>query len=154
MTGGGSVRRVLYLALGFFVISLSGPFAEGAVFYVTQKGAGLRDGASWANAYGEGRFPIVLSEARAGAEFWIAKGRYRPDTQGRQDRSFVLPPGAALYGGFVGFENSVEQRNSEVHVTVFTGDLDLDDTVNSHGVTEKVEDIKRGEQSNGFEMYR
>lgn len=142
MTGGGSARSFFRLALGLFVISLSGPFAEGAVFYVTQKGAGIKDGSSWANACGEARFPVVLSETRAGAEFWIAKGRYRPDTQGRVDRSFVLPPGVALYGGFSGFENSVEQRNPEVNVTVLTGDLGLDDTVNSHGVTEKSENIK------------
>jgi len=142
MTGGGSARRFFRLALGLFVISLSGPFAEGAVFYVTQKGAGIKDGSSWANACGEARFPVVLSETRAGAEFWIAKGRYRPDTQGRVDRSFVLPPGVALYGGFSGFENSVEQRNPEVNLTVLTGDLALDDAVNSHGVTEKAENIK------------
>ena len=146
MTGGCSVRRGLCLALGFFVFSLSGPFAEGAVLYVTQKGAGVRNGLSWANACGEARFPGVLSEARAGTEFWIAKGRYRPDTQGRVDRSFVLPPRVALYGGFSGFENSVEQRNPEINVTVLTGDLGLDDTVDSHGVTEKVENIK-GENS-------
>ncbi|MDD3391321.1 MAG: hypothetical protein PHO98_08460, partial [Synergistaceae bacterium] len=62
------------------------------------------------------------------------------------DRSFVLPPRVALYGGFSGFENSVEQRNPEINVTVLTGDLGLDDTVDSHGVTEKVENIK-GENS-------
>lgn len=141
MTVGASVRRALCLVLGLFIISLSGPFAEGAVLYVTQKGAGNRDGSSWSNACGEARFPVVLSEARSGTELWIARGRYRPDTQGRQDQSFVLPPGVALYGGFSGFENTVEQRDPEINVTVLTGDLGLDDAVNSHGVTEKVEDI-------------
>ena len=129
------------LCLLVFVCFLSEGFAEGAVRYVTQKGAGLRDGSSWANACNEETFPVLLSEAVPETEFWVARGRYRPDTGGRQDRSFNLPAGVALYGGFSGFENSLEQRDPEVNVTVLTGDLGLNDTVNSDGVTERIENI-------------
>jgi len=94
------------LCLLVFVCFLSEGFAEGAVRYVTQKGAGLRDGSSWANACNEETFPVLLSEAVPETEFWVARGRYRPDTGGRQDRSFNLPAGVSLYGGFSGFENS------------------------------------------------
>ena len=136
-------RYIPRIALVFFVfvLSLSGSFAHAAVFYVTQDGAGLRDGSSWANACGEERFQLALSEAPRGIEFWVAEGRYRPGRPNRPYSAFILPPGVSLYGGFSGFESALEQRNPEINATILTGDLSLDDTVNSLGVTERTEDI-------------
>ena len=131
----------LFILLGFLVLSLFSRHAEGAIFRVTQNGAGLRDGSSWTNACDAGRFPQLLSGATPGTEIWIAEGRYRPGSPNRPYSAFILPPGVSLYGGFAGNEVSVEQRDPLAHVSVLTGDLSLDDTVNSHGVTERVEDI-------------
>jgi len=131
----------LFILLGFLFLSLFSRHAEGAIFHVTENGAGLRDGSSWANACDAGRFPQLLSEASPGTEIWIAEGRYRPGSPNHPYSAFILPPGVSLYGGFAGNEVSAEQRDPLAHVSVLTGDLSLDDTVNSHGVTERIEDI-------------
>ena len=65
----------------------------------------------------------------------MAEGRYRPAVTLQRSASFVLKTGVALYGGFAGTETDRDQRDPEVNVTVLTGDLGLDDTVNGHGVT-------------------
>ena len=122
----------LFIA-GFLILS-SGR-CEGAVKYVTQGGGGNRSGSSWSNALGESQFISALASASSGTEFWVAEGRYRPAVTLQRSASFVLKTGVTLYGGFAGTETDRDQRDPEVNVTVLTGDLGLDDTVNGHGVT-------------------
>ncbi len=109
--------------------------------YVTQGGAGSRNGDGWANAYGEAEFPAAILSAGAGDEFWVAKGAYRPvipagvPTSDDMKASFVLKDGVAFYGGFAGAETVSADRNPAANVTVLTGDLMNDDTNKVNGVT-------------------
>ncbi len=107
------------------------------MFFVTQAGAGNRNGSSWDNAFGEAEFCQNLNGSSVGDEFWVAAGRYRPSTTGDKTWYFVLDPGVSLYGGFAGTETSRSQRNWRTNVTVLTGDLDFNDTVDARGVTRK-----------------
>ena len=146
--------QVFCAALVLFCIPLGA--GEGAVFYVTQEGAGLRNGSSWENACGEAEFKAALDAAPFGSEFWVAAGKYRPLPSStppagtvpvpEREVSFALKSGVTLYGGFLGSETLRRQRNFTENVTVLTGDLDLDDVVDDDGVTETAEDI-RGENS-------
>ena len=48
--------------------------AEAAHYYVTQSGAGTRDGLSWVNALDEAGFRAKLEAASNGDIFWVARG--------------------------------------------------------------------------------
>ena len=127
-------------------------FAEGAVFYVTESGAGAKDGSRWEDAYGEAEFSQNLNGSSMGDEFWVAAGRYRPSTTGDKTWYFVLDPGVSLYGGFAGTEASRSQRNWRTNVTILTGDLDFNDTVDARGVTRKASDINAAGSGNSIRV--
>ena len=139
----GVVLYLSFLILSFSLFfSLSG-MSEGAVKYVTRTGSGNKSGASWADALDEAGLRGALDSAVSGTEFWVARGRYRPVTglgdapAAARSAAFSLKTGVALFGGFAGTENSRDQRNPGANVTVLTGDIELNDTVNADGVTLK-----------------
>ena len=82
-----------------FVFLFLLPPASEAVIYVTQNGAGAKDGSRWEDAYGEAEFCQHLNNSPVGTEFWVAAGKYRPSTTGDKTWYFVLDPGVSLYGG-------------------------------------------------------
>ena len=148
MAGFRRKRCGVVLILSFLILSFSLFFSfsgmsEGAVKYVTRTGSGNKSGASWADALDEAGFRGALDSAVSGTEFWVARGRYRPVSSlggapaVARSAAFNLKTGVALYGGFAGTESSRDQRNPGVNVTVLTGDIELNDTVNTDGVTLK-----------------
>lgn len=104
------------------------------------------DGTSWANAY---RHPIdALTEANAlpeprDVQIWIARGTYMidggliPDGTGVHEPGttsvkFNMQSGIGMYGGFLGTEQSLQDRMlpiPEANLTVLTGDTDNNDVV-------------------------
>ncbi len=98
------------------------------------------DGTSWENAFPnlQDALTIVIS----GSQIWVAEGVYYPDEGAGQTNdvitsTFTLPDGVALYGGFMGIEGSLEERNWETHITVLSGDIDHEtypDTTDIHGM--------------------
>ena len=56
----------------------------------------------------------------------MATGVYTPGTS--TSDSFALVPGVAVYGGFAGTETARSQRDWANNVTVFSGDIDNNDT--------------------------
>ena len=101
------------------------------VVFVTPGGAGLMDGSSWSNAIagnsptgnGYSKLADTLRHANAGAHFWIKEGTYFPSTDNDRSKSFQVPEGVMVYGGFGGNESSEEQRNSNNHFSVLSGDI-------------------------------
>jgi predicted outer membrane repeat protein len=104
------------------------------VLFVDASAAGSANGADWANAF------LTLTEALGAVsggdcaieEIWIAKGTYLPDPSGLADSreaTFAIPSDVALYGGFPtgGGDGTFDARNTFVHRTVLSGDLDNDD---------------------------
>ncbi len=82
------------------------------IIYVKQ--GALGSGASWEDATGDLQY--ALSIATAGDELWVAEGTYLPTTCDQctpADRtiSFKVPNGVKLYGGFLGNEKRLNQRN-------------------------------------------
>ncbi|MBV7339786.1 right-handed parallel beta-helix repeat-containing protein [Chloroflexi bacterium TSY] len=118
------------------------------ILYVDANAQGANDGTSWTDAY------IKLQDALAEQpncsdvdQIWVAAGVYYPDEGGGQtdnDRNatFQLLNGVTLYGGFDGSENSVDQRDIELNVTILSGDIDGDDTNSDNNfVAESADDI-------------
>lgn len=101
--------------------------------YVDADAKGGGDGTRWADAYGH---PQLAFDARACVgrfltEIWVAKGTYVPTafTNRGDPRTahFTLASGLGLYGGFAGFEQSLDQRDVLAHETILSGDLNGDD---------------------------
>ena len=85
----------------------------GPVIYVTQPGAGLRDGSSWDNALGDNQLQIAIDAAAncgGNGQVWVATGVYKPTTGSDRNASFALRNGVALYGGFAGTETALTDR--------------------------------------------
>jgi len=100
--------------------------------YVTVMGAGKKDGTSWANAAAGLQYPLSINSASK-CEVWVASGEYTPSASGDRQASFQLKNNLALYGGFVGTETQLNQRDWKQNVTVLSGDLGItkDDSDNS-----------------------
>ncbi len=147
-----STRKMAFTMLAVCLAFVSP--ADARVYRVNGSAAAGGDGGSWSAPLDEAGFAAALSGAASGDEFWIAKGVYRPAipasadgvTSVDQGKSFTLPNGVALYGGFVGSETAREQRDPDKHCVVLTGDLELDDGRDARGVTLSA-DMIRGTNS-------
>lgn len=90
------------------------------------------DGLSWTSAFSD--LQQALSIAQSGDSIWIAKGTYKPTLDNDRWKSFVLPSGVMLYGGFAGTETHFDQRDWEQNPTILSGDIGVsgDSTDNSY----------------------
>jgi hypothetical protein len=96
------------------VCALAGaPSALAAIVYVDASAtSGADDGTSWSDAFqGPSGLRRALAAAASGDEDWVADGTYLPTLSGVRTRSFDLKTNVKLYGGFVGGETSLSQRD-------------------------------------------
>ncbi|MBV6396483.1 MAG: hypothetical protein HFACDABA_02081 [Anaerolineales bacterium] len=91
--------------------------------YVDASASGTNSGYSWTNAYTD----LQSALADSCTEIWVAAGSYIPHAS---DRSvpFALQNGVAIYGGFVGTETLLSERDPLANVTTLSGDLNGDDS--------------------------
>ena len=109
--------------------ALCGGRAAGQDVLHVRAGAGSAgDGSSWAKAFPE--LVPALAAAQDGDQIWVAQGAYTPAAGGLdQDATFLLPDGVAVYGGFLGNELTLAQRDPASHLVVLSGDLLGDDAL-------------------------
>lgn len=108
------------------------------IIYVNIHASGNQTGASWADAFSHVNDAFLAAEY--GDEIWVAQGRYTPTVTGDRTASFQLKNGVKLYGGFVGNETLLEQRDFQAHPTVLSGEIG-DSTV----LTDNCYTVVRGE---------
>lgn len=99
--------------------------AQSAVWYINANAKGANTGGSWADAYTDLQSALALTSAQWGDEIWVAKGTYKPTTGTDQTKSFVMPSGVAIYGGFAGDETTSTQRNWTINTTILSGNLGM-----------------------------
>lgn len=112
--------------------------AQPPPWFVKPTAQGLGDGSSWANAC---TLQYALERALSGHDIWVMQGIYYPSiifpsgTDNRR-KTFHIPEDVLVYGGFVGTETVLTQRNPEVNETTLDGNfqLDSDPTNNSYHV--------------------
>ena len=78
-------------------------------------------GNSWENAYGD--LQTALKSAKKGDQIWVAAGIYVPTYDGDRSAAFNLINEVSMYGGFAGFETSIEERNLAVNQTILSGEI-------------------------------
>lgn len=88
-------------------------------YYVSTQGNG--NGSSWSQASKD--LPGILAISQAGDQVWVAAGTYYPTTGNDRHASFVIPTGVAVYGGFAGFEQQLNERNWQAHATILSGEI-------------------------------
>ncbi len=105
--------------------------------YVKHDANGSNNGSSWASAYT--RLQTALAHAACG-EIRVARGIYIPTDDADTSISFNIRPGQRVYGGFIGTELHLDQRDPAANRTVLSGDLDGDDDTDADGVLVNVTD--------------
>lgn len=90
--------------------------------YVNQNvSGGLQNGSTWADAFPD--LQQALAVAQAGDAVWVAQGTYYPTKDADRLVSFVLNRGVKLYGGFVGTETALQQRDYAQYRSILSGDI-------------------------------
>ncbi len=79
------------------------------------------NGSSWENASGD--LAAVLFAARKGDEIWVAAGTYTPTSTNDRNSSFIIADGIKVYGGFLGTETMIPQRNWIKNKTILSGEI-------------------------------
>lgn len=90
-----------------------------AQIFVKPNGNG--DGSSWNNAISD--LNAALSLANYGDEIWVAAGTYVPSLNGNRNKSFLIPDGVKVYGGFNGHESDLYERNITDNPTILSGEI-------------------------------
>jgi predicted outer membrane repeat protein len=109
--------------------------------YVKSVSTGTGDGSSWANASSD--LQGMINSSLAYDEIWVAAGTYNPtlDPSGNaspadpRDKTFHLKDSVKLYGGFIGTETQLTQRDFTLNTSRLSGDFNNDDVVTGNGST-------------------
>jgi len=109
-------------------------FSQGQRWYVHATATGQNTGTNWPNAFA--KLQDALAAAQAGDEVWVAKGVYRPTDTLNRNLSFEPRSGVRLYGGFLGTESALTERDWLANPTTLSGDIGVkgDSTDNSYNV--------------------
>jgi hypothetical protein len=112
------------------VVLLLHTSANATIWYVNINATGLNNGTSWANAYTDFNPGIGSNDT-----VWVANGVYKPTTTTDRSVSFQFQT-RKVFGGFVGNETSLNQRDYSTFQTVLSGDIGVpgDSTDNSYHV--------------------
>lgn len=118
-----------YLIFMALILTISEFLSGQTVRFVTQDGAGSKNGTSWGNAYDKTQLQTAINglglTTGLADEVWVAAGTYKPTTGADRSISFQLKNGVAIYGGFTGGETLLSQRNWTTNITGLSGDIGI-----------------------------
>ncbi len=102
--------------------------AHSSVIFV--KAGAQGSGTSWIDALGD--LQTALTLANPGDEIWVAEGKYLPVyctycDLFQRSVAFRIPDKVKMYGGFGGFETSLNQRKWYAHPTTLSGNIGTPD---------------------------
>ncbi|MCP9767172.1 hypothetical protein EGI22_04570 [Lacihabitans sp. LS3-19] len=111
----------------------SSQFSASDIIYVKINATGTNDGSNWLNAFTD--LQDAIDTNVCGANIWVTGGVYLPKTDlyGNSspidllDKTFHLSKNMKIYGGFLGTETLLTQRNWATNKTILSGDINSDD---------------------------
>lgn len=123
------VLPIVFFCL-FYVFSITAQ----TIHYVKADATGTNDGSNWANAYTHLQDAIAV--ATSGNQIWVAVGTYKPTSGIDRNSYFELKNGVQLYGGFLGSETTLAERDYIHNETILSGDIGMenDSTDNAYTV--------------------
>ncbi|WP_334125267.1 choice-of-anchor Q domain-containing protein, partial [Empedobacter brevis] len=83
------------------------------IWYVSPTGAGSQNGSSWANA---ATIETALNNAVTNTQIWVKQGNYAISST-----LISRPSNLSIYGGFLGSETLLNQRDWQNNITIFDG---------------------------------
>jgi hypothetical protein len=110
--------RALHVALLLSFLYAAMGVANAQTIRYVMAGATGTGTTSWTNASGD--LQATINSSAAGDQVWVAAGTYLPNrradvltviTPNDRNNAFVLKPDVKIYGGFVGNEISLTQRD-------------------------------------------
>lgn len=126
-----AMKKTTFL-LWFIFFFAFGTLRANTIYVNRSLSTGSDNGTSWANAYRGGtalQKALNTSSAATNDEIWVAAGTYVPSAYPAgcttctiiSNFSFSLKNGVKLYGGVVGTETTLSQRNFRTNETVLSG---------------------------------
>ena len=109
--------------------------------YVKPTATGAGTGATWADA--SGNLQAMITVSAINDIVWVAAGTYKPTTNpatgavvaNDRNNTFYLKNEVKVYGGFMGTETALSQRNITANPTILNGDFSSNDVVTGTGAT-------------------
>jgi hypothetical protein len=100
--------------------------------FVNLTDPGGNNGSSWQHAFYSLPFAFEHAAVCNKDTIWVAQGSYFPTSGGNRSISFTLPKNVSVYGGFIGNELSLCERDWEVNESILSGDIGIpDDTTDN-----------------------
>lgn len=104
-------------------------FSGTAPIHVDASATGNNNGTSWTDAFTD--LQDALDAYCNGADIWVAAGTYKPskDPFGNaspsdvRSKTFFLPDGIKIYGGFAGTETALSQRDIANNASILSGNI-------------------------------
>ena len=104
------------------------------IIYVKPNNNSLNTGKNWNEAYNS--INEALINSKAGNQIWVTQGFYLPTNKIDRNIAYEIKKGVKLYGGFIGNETSINQRNISLNKTTLSADIGVknDSTDNSYNI--------------------
>ena len=123
-----------------FLVSTTQMYAQ-TTRYVKPVATGAGTGVTWADA--SANLQVIITVSAVNDIVWVAAGTYKPIINpatgavlaNARDNAFYLKNEVKVYGGFVGVETLLSQRNINANPTILSGDFVGNDVVTGTGAT-------------------
>jgi parallel beta-helix repeat protein/predicted outer membrane repeat protein len=124
------IPRLLFIVTAVIFSLIFCLSAYAGVLYVIPGGTG--NGTSWAQAFGDLQEAIEIAAVNDNyTQVWVAAGTYKPTGHpngGSGDRGmhFSLRNGVSVYGGFIGTESQLNERDFKSNKSILSGDIGIE----------------------------
>jgi hypothetical protein len=103
-----------------------------STLFVKHNATGQNNGTSWIDAFTDLQDALIIARISTNYnQIWVAAGTYYPTPSLDRAKFFQLENNLALYGGFVGSETMLSQRNWVLNPTILSGNIKKDNIVNN-----------------------